>query len=138
MMTRDKNTGLDLFNMFFNDLYKQNFAETNSTLPATNIKETDKEFIIELAVPGKDKKDFNIELNNNVLVISSEVENKKEEEKDNYTRREYYYGSFQRSFTLPEEVEAEKISAEYVNGELKIHIPKKEEKELAPKKIDIK
>lgn len=141
MRTQDKNL-TDLFNLFFNDSYKDlsgaNYAATNTTLPAANIKETDKSFIIELAVPGKEKSDFNIELNNNILSISSEIKKEDEVKGEKYTRREYFYGEFKRSFTLPEDIVAEKISAEYTNGELIITIPKKEEKELKPKTIKVK
>ena len=73
-----------------------------------------------------------------ILSISSELKNEEKETDGKYTRREYYYGEFKRSFTLPDEIVAEKISAEYTNGELKIHIPKKEEKELKPKTIKVK
>ncbi len=79
-----------------------NFSSTNSSLPMVNVKETADDFVIELAAPGMDKKDFKVNFKNNVITISSEKEDKKEEKNENYTRREFSYQSFQRSFTVPE------------------------------------
>ena len=130
----------DFFDKEFSDWSNTNYSETNTTLPAVNIKESENEFIVEVAVPGMDKKDFNIDLHENLLTVSSE---KKEESTDNngkYSRREYSYQSFRRVFTLPKEVvDDENISAKYENGELLIVIPKKEEaKPKGPMKIEIK
>ncbi|GAP67927.1 heat shock protein Hsp20 [Bacteroidales bacterium 6E] len=110
------------------DWGSNNFSSTDTTLPAVNVKETDDAFEIEVAAPGMSKKDFKINLENNVLTISSErKEEKKEEEKGRFTRREFSYQSFQRSFTIPENmVEGEKISAKYNDGLLCIHLPKRE------------
>ncbi len=130
----------DFFDKEFSDWSNTNYSETNTTLPAVNIKENENEFIVEVAVPGMDKKDFNIDLNENLLTVSSDKKNEESEEKENYTRREYSYQSFRRVFTLPKEVvDDEKISAKYDNGELIINIPKKEEaKPKGPMKIEIK
>jgi len=107
--------------------------------PAVNVKETDNDFLIEVAAPGLDKKDFKLDLDNNVLTISSEKEFKDEMKEDGrYMRREFSYTSFSRSFTLPEAVDAEKIKAEHKDGILLITIPKRDEaKRKPPKQIDI-
>jgi HSP20 family protein len=110
-------------------------------LPSVNIAETNDSFNIEVAAPGMKRDDFKVELDNNVLTISSEVENKKEEKdkEGNYTRKEFSYQSFQRSFALPEnKVEGEKIAARYADGILHITVPKKEEAKVKPaRKISI-
>ena len=95
-------------------------------VPSVNITENDKEFRIEMAAPGLDKKDFKVEVENGLLCISSEKEEETTEEKKNYTRREYSFNSFSRSFTLPENSLPEKINASYQNGILSIVLPKKE------------
>jgi len=133
----------DLFDRFFdNDLNtwsNKNYSSTNTTLPKVNIKENSEAFEVEVAVPGFDKKDFQIKLDNGVLTVSSEKkEENVEKEDERYSRREFSYQSFTRTFTLPELVEGDKISAKYDNGILKINIPKKEEaKPRPPKQIKI-
>tara|TARA_R110002124_G_scaffold184823_3_gene352251 strand:+ start:534 stop:962 length:429 start_codon:yes stop_codon:yes gene_type:complete len=122
-----------LFNDFFRDWSTTNFSETNTTLPSVNIKENENEFIVDVAVPGMKKTDFKIDLDNDVLTISSEKTEKDEESSDNYTRKEYSYRSFKRSFSLPQGiVNRDKIEAVYKNGELKITIPKLEEAKPKP------
>jgi len=124
------------FDDFFRDWSLDNFSDTNTTLPAVNIKEDDNGFIIEVAAPGMDKKDFNINFDNDVITISSEKKEENEEKGDNYTRREYSYQSFSRSFRIPENtVDSDKISATYKNGELLISIPKKEEAKPKPARV---
>lgn len=110
-----------------------NFSE--STLPAVNIKETNDNFVVEVAAPGMKKDDFKIELDNNLLMISSEKQENNEEKKGDYTRREFSYQSFQRSFTLPKSVEENQISATYADGVLSIAIPKREESKAKPKRM---
>lgn len=107
-------------------------------MPAVNIKETGTEFSIELAVPGMKKEDFKLELENNLLTISSEKEENKDTKEDSYTRREYNYESFSRSFTLPENVKSEALKATYENGVLKIAVPKNEEVKQQQNKKEIK
>jgi HSP20 family protein len=124
-------------NFFSKDLMdwgSTNFSSTDTTLPAVNVKESEDAFQIEVAAPGMARGDFKVNLENNVLTISSEKkEEKKEEEKGRYTRREFSYQSFQRSFTIPENlVEGEKISARYSDGLLCISLPKKEEVKPKP------
>ena len=104
-------------------------------VPAVNVTENENEYILTLAAPGLQKSDFNIDVEGNMLTISSEKEESKEEKDARYTRKEYNYSSFSRSFTLPEEVNREKIDAKYEEGVLKLALPKKEEaKKLAASK----
>jgi HSP20 family protein len=132
-----------VFNRFFdNDMLDWNnrhFSETNTTLPSVNVKENNEEFLIEVAAPGFDKKDFNIEVDNDLLTISSEkkIENE-EKDGEKVTKREFSYQSFSRSFTLPILIEREKIKAKYEKGILNISIPKMDEAKPKPvKKISI-
>ncbi len=123
--------GRDFFSNFFDN-------QTGMSIPSVNIIEGKEDFRIEVAVPGLDKKDFKIDLNNNVLVISSEKEVKNEQNDEKYMRKEFSYSSFQRSFTLPNSVDAEKINAAYKDGVLNVTIPKKEDaKEKPPRTIKI-
>jgi len=125
-----------IFDDFFRDWSSTNFSDTNTSLPAVNIRENEDEFTVEVAVPGMDKKDFQIDLDNDVLTISSEKNAENEEIKDNYTRREYSYQSFKRSFNLPKNVvDSDKIKASYKNGELSIAIPKREEAKPKPARL---
>lgn len=111
-----------------------NFWDLSVKSPSVNIAEDDKEYKIEVAAPGLEKRDFKIELENKFLIISSEKEEEKKEENKNYKRREFSYSSFSRSFQLPENVLADKIDAKYENGILKINLPKKELTVSKPKK----
>lgn len=109
-------------------------------MPSLNIKENKDSFFVEVAAPGFEKFDFKIELNNDVLTISSEKKLSNEvKDGERITKQEFSYQSFSRSFTLPELVDEEKIAAKYENGILAINIPKKEEaKPKSPKLISIK
>jgi len=93
-------------------------------VPATNIHENKDEFVVEVAAPGLTKKDFHLDIDNNMLEIKVEKEKETKEEKKEYTRKEYDYSGFVRSFTLPETVKTDKIRAEYENGILMVHLPK--------------
>jgi len=129
----------NFFNDFLNrdwyDWSNQNYSITNTTIPSVNIKENENEFEVEMAAPGMAKDDFRIEINNNVLSISSEKQSEHESsDGKNVTRREFSYQSFSRSFTLPAIVETDKISAKYTNGILRVNIPKKEEAKPKPLK----
>jgi len=132
-----------MFNRFFeNDLFDwstRNFSNTNTTLPSVNIREDENGFEVDMAAPGFEKKDFKIELLNNLLTISSEKQVETEtKEGQQFTRQEFSYQSFSRSFTLPNTVEGEKIQAKYENGILKVAIPKREEAKPKPvKQIEI-
>ena len=143
-LVRFSNQMPSLFDRFLeNDLFdwsNRNYSNTNTTLPAVNIKEDEDGFEVEMSAPGLDKKDFKIELNNSVLTISSEkkIENETKEGQQ-FSRREFSYQSFSRSFSLPESAESEKIEAKYENGILTVNIPKKEEAKPKPtKQIEIK
>jgi HSP20 family protein len=133
-----------LFDDFFSrDLFNwktNHFSETNTTIPAVNIKETAESYLVEMAAPGMTKENFKVELDGNVLTISSEKSNSKNEENDEkYSLREFSYESFQRTFTLQKDVvDIDKIEAKYENGVLHLLIPKKEEaKQKPPKFIQI-
>jgi HSP20 family protein len=105
-----------------------------SVVPAVNIKENEKNFELELFVPGRSKDDFIIEIDDSVLTISSVTKEEKEEAKENFTRREFTLSSFKRAFTLPETVATDKIEAAYKEGILKFNLPKKEEALPKPKR----
>ncbi|HZJ79599.1 MAG TPA: Hsp20/alpha crystallin family protein [Dysgonamonadaceae bacterium] len=132
-----------LFDHFFdNDLIdwsNRNFSETNTTLPAVNVKEKKDGFEIEMSAPGLKKEDFNVDLSNSVLTIScaKKEEDETKDEDGRYTRQEFSYQSFSRSFNLPETVDHEKIDAKYEDGILKLNIPKKEEVIPSSKRIEI-
>lgn len=126
----------------FDDIFSNDLDlmfERVNTIPAVNIKEREKDYVIEMAVPGFKKDDFEIELDNNVLTISSKKKDEKVEEKANYTKREFNYCEFKRMFTLPETADVEDIKAEYKDGILEVVIAKKPEAQVQPKKkISIK
>lgn len=96
-------------------------------VPTANVVETEREYKLELAAPGLERKDFNVEVKNHTLMISAEKEEEKKEEKEEYSRREYSFNSFSRSFALPENVKEGDIDARYENGVLKVAIPKAKE-----------
>ena len=108
-------------------------------VPAVNITEQKNEYLVSLAAPGLRKENFKIDVDGNMLTISSEKEESKEEKDKKFNRKEYSYSSFSRSFTLPEEINKEKIEAKYEDGVLKISLPRKEEaKKPAAKTIAVK
>ncbi|MDN5217200.1 Hsp20/alpha crystallin family protein [Fulvivirgaceae bacterium BMA12] len=110
-----------------------------SKVPAANVQESDNEFTVELAAPGLEKKDFHINVENGNLAISCEKKDESEVKEKGYTRKEFNYNSFYRSFVLPESVDQENIKASYKEGVLKLSLPKKEEARKTPKKqIEIK
>jgi HSP20 family protein len=112
--------------IFDNDFFPVMSTNTNS-MPAVNIKEDEKSFMLDLAVPGIDKKDLKIDINEDLLTISSETKNDSEENKDGYKRKEFSYTSFCRSFQIPENVNREKSEANYKDGILSVSLPKFEE-----------
>ena len=114
-----------------------NVSNIGISAPAVNIKETADNFIFELAAPGNAKKDFIIELDNDVLSISSEEkeEHKTADESGRFTRKEFSYNNFKRVFGLPETVDREKISATYNYGILEINLPKLETAKFKAKRI---
>jgi HSP20 family protein len=120
-----------LFEDFFAPVQSFN-GRAKGLVPAVNIAEDENKYAIEFAVPGFSKSDFVINLENDILTVKSEKESQTDETEINYTRKEFDYSSFQRSFTLPDLVDGEKISASYTNGVLSIEIPKKEEAKVKP------
>jgi len=143
MSTRSLIKG-ETFPWLFDDFFKPwNDWGTNggglwgrtTTVPSVNIIENDDAYKISLAAPGLKKGDFKIDVEGNMITVSSEKEEEKEEKQKRYTRREYSYSSFSRSFTLPAEVNQDKIEAVYEDGVLKLVLPKKEEaKKMAVQK----
>lgn len=115
----------------------RNYSEVYGTFPAANITESENEFLIELAIPGKKKEDFSIEVKENLLTISSESKTNKEETEKSFTRKEFNYESFKRSFKLPAIANSESIGASYFEGILKISIPKKVIQKDAVKSITV-
>jgi len=143
-LVRFSNQVPSLFDRFFEgDLFdwsNRNFSLTNTTLPSVNIRENAGEFKVEVAAPGFDRGDFKLELNHDVLTISSEkqVENETKED-EHYSKREFSYQAFTRSFTLPDSADAERIDATYDKGILHVSIPKKEDSKTKPSRmIEIK
>ena len=133
-MLRRRSTLPSLVDEFFgDDLISRFFDDSESlTIPSVNIKEGKDEYTIDVAAPGFDKKDFKIDLNNNVLEISSEKEVKEDKDDERIMRREFRYSSFKRLFTLPDTADIDKIKASYKDGILNIIIPKKEEAKVKP------
>ena len=132
-----------LFDDFFrpwNEMFENSgYWGRTLNMPAVNIIEHKDEYLVSLAAPGMKKGDFNIDVDGNTLTISSEKEESKEDKEKKFTRREYSYSSFRRSFTLPDEINKEKIDAKYEDGVLKISLPRKEEvKKATSKHIDVK
>ena len=107
-------------------------ARLGTSVPRANIIETPKEYKLELAAPGLERKDFNVEVDNHVLKISAEKEEEKKEKDGEYSRQEYSFSSFSRSFTLPEDAREGNIDAKYENGILKVSIPKVKETPAKP------
>ena len=138
-MTLIKRNG-GMFPSLWNDLFENdwfgmpNVAQAGTRIPAVNIKDTADSYQIEMAAPGMKKKDFLVNLDNGMLTISSEQESDSSAEHGNYTRQEFNYRSFERVFTLPDSTASEKITASYIDGVLRISIPKKEEAKPKPLK----
>ena len=122
-----------LINEFFNDDFGMNFLNRSHSVPLVNSLENNDSFEIDLAVPGMKKEDFTIELNDKVLVISSETSNTMENDK--MRLNEFNFSSFQRSFRVPDSVDQDKIKANYKNGILKIKLPKRKESISKPNRV---
>ena len=122
-----------LINEFFNDDFGMNFLNRSHSVPSVNSLENNDSFEIDLAVPGMKKEDFTIEINDKVLVISSETSNTMENDK--MRLNEFNFSSFQRSFRVPDSVDQDKIKANYKNGILKIKLPKRKESISKPNRV---
>jgi len=117
------------------DTTMADWRTSGATLPAVNVQETNEDYTIEVAAPGMKRDDFKIELDDNVLIISSQREDSHEEKEGNYARREFSYQSFRRSFSLPENgVKGDEITAKYVDGILRVTVPKTEDAKVKPAK----
>ncbi|MGH1437742.1 MAG: Hsp20/alpha crystallin family protein [Lewinella sp.] len=127
----------NLANRVFDEFFNNVPARTNfsGTLPAVNVKETEDDYAIELAVPGLKKEDFKVEINEGILTIAAERKTENEEKKEGYTRREFSYTNFTRRFTLPETADETNISASYTDGILALNLPKKEEAKPQPARL---
>lgn len=127
-----------LFPALMNEILRPDWfggtQNTRTSIPAVNIKENEKDYSLELFVPGRAKEDFGIEIDDAVLTISSEIKESHAASEENFTRREFTITSFKRAFTLPEIVATDKIEAAYENGILKFKLPKKEEALPKPKR----
>ena len=121
----------DIFNRELPSVFTSNY-NTGITLPKVNIRETSDAYFVDMAVPGMKKSDFEIHLEDQLLSISSEIKDENECQDDNFTRREFGYSAFKRSFTLPETVNEDKIEAKYNDGILSVLLPKKEEAKQKP------
>lgn len=128
-----------VFDEFFSD-WNTGSMPSRSKVPAVNVKESEKEYTLEMAVPGFTKEDFNIELDNDQLTVSTEQKSENETSEENYTRKEFSYYAFKRSFTLPKDmIDAEKVDAKYENGVLHVNIPKRSAAEVkTSKSISVK
>jgi HSP20 family protein len=140
-LSKHSNTGYaDPWRDFFDlDLWGNRSSQRNTSLPAVNISEDEKKYIVEVAAPGFKKEDFKLNVEDDILTISAESkqENVEEGKDKQYSRREYSYNSFTRSFHLPDNAKDDSIGAKYADGILKIHIPKSKEQQKATKQINI-
>ncbi len=128
----------ELFNNFFNNDYHEDYVKNNATKPATNIFETEKEFKIELLVPGVTKDDLSLVQKDNLLTIKVEKKEEEKQEEYKYARREFGAYNFEKQYRLPKTIDAENITAKFENGILNVLLPKKEEAlEKAPVQIKI-
>jgi HSP20 family protein len=135
-----KNNAHPFFNDVFDSLLNDSFIGDKlvARVPAVNIAENDNEFHIELAVPGLKKEDFKINLDKNILTVSAEKKSENAEEAKKFSKREYSYNSFVRSFTLPDSVDHSKIEADYTDGILKLTVAKREEAKFQSREIAVK
>lgn len=141
-LVKRQNGNLSPFNSFFDDFFTRdlldwnNSSVTGTTVPKVNILETNDAFRVEMAAPGMKKDNFRIELDNDMLSISSELKHEEPLPDDHhYSRREFSYQSFRRTFHLPDTVENEKIKAHYENGLLSLVIPKRDEAKRKPSRL---
>ena len=143
IIKRDKDSLLPAIDSLWDGLFNRDFfrgsMELGTSIPAVNSKETDNEYLMEIAAPGLKKGDFDIGLDHGVLTISSEQKQEHEEkEGETVTRREFSYSSFSRSFQLPDDVNTDAINAEYKDGLLLLTMPKMEPREIEKsKRIEI-
>jgi len=127
-----------LWSNLFDDDFFPVLSQRNTSMPAVNIREDEKKFTLDLAIPGIDKKDLKIDIDEDVITIASESKEEKEEKNEDFRRREFSYQAFCRSFYLPENVNKEKIEANYKDGILTVLLPKEvEEKTKISRQVKI-
>ncbi|MGK6352748.1 Hsp20/alpha crystallin family protein [Parapedobacter sp. DT-150] len=139
--SENKNRGVDNWvNGFFNPIFNDSFLSDRfiSRVPAVNVAETNEAYHIELAAPGLEKGDFKINVDGDVLTVSGEKKAETKDETKKYSKREYSYTSFARSFTLPDSIDHGRIDANYKDGVLSIDIAKKEEAKATSRLIEVK
>jgi HSP20 family protein len=137
---KNRTNGQPAFNNLISDLFPQMpslYRSEFTQVAPVNIRETETEYILDVVAPGLNKEDFKIALDNNILSISVEKKEENVAENEKFVRKEYKQQSFKRSFTLDEKINAEAISAQYVNGVLTLNLPKREEVKPATKQITI-
>jgi HSP20 family protein len=127
------------FPAFFSETLEHLWSdETRNWMPAVNIREGDNNYVIDLAVPGMDKKNFTVEVDNGVLTVSGERKQESQNNDEKHTRREFHYGAFRRTFSVPEAADQEKVNASYSNGILTVTVMKREEsKRKARRQVNI-
>ncbi|WP_456392383.1 Hsp20/alpha crystallin family protein [Nitratifractor sp.] len=135
---RNLQKSMEMMNRLFNAVEKTAEGPAVDFVPAVNTREADDAYYIEVDLPGVKKEDISIDVDDNVLTISGERKVEEERKDEEFYRVESFYGKFERSFTLPEDVDADKIEAEAKDGVLTVKIPKAQVVEKAPKKIEIK
>lgn len=136
---KKNNVLLPGFNDIFESVLEDNFFSTRriSNVPSVNISDSPDAYQIELAAPGLGKEDFKVNVERDMLTISTEKKTERSEDDKSYTRREFNYAAFTRSFTLPESADVDRIQASYQEGVLKLHLPKKEEAKAISRQIEI-
>jgi len=127
---------IDIFDRFFDFDLPTLFGEEEMVVPHFDISETEKEYMISGEIPGIDVKDLNVTLTDGIITIKGEKKKETEEKEENYHRIERHYGSFERSFRVPDKVKTDKLDANYKDGVLKLTLPKAEISEV--KKIEVK
>ncbi|MBW7869189.1 MAG: Hsp20/alpha crystallin family protein [Brumimicrobium sp.] len=137
-VTRRNSGFLPSFLGDFTDDFFRTHQPSKFNEAAVNILERENDYVVELAVPGINKQDINIEIDGNKLSISGEAKAQNEVKEENYTLREFSYGSFRRSFTLPKDIDVQSVQADYIDGVLRVIVPKPELKKKIIKKIEVK
>ncbi len=135
-----RNSGLPALNSMIDSFFNDRFINTEfatNTLPSVNVKENENEFTIEVAAPGLTREDIKVEITHGILTIASEKKEETAEENDKFTRKEFNYSSFQRSFHLPDNIDEDSIKANYNDGVLNITIAKTNAKSMQSKTITI-
>ena len=126
----------NIFDELFNS-FPSNFATENSSVAPVNISENEQAYVLELNVPGRNKEDFKLNVENGLLTISYEKKAEAEDKAQKFVRKEFTFSSFKRSFSLDEKINADAIEAKYENGILTVTLPKKEEVKNSPKQISV-